>query len=55
MAVAVRLLPVVTLVMVSCFPAVVCLRRDVLELADADFDYLAAEHETMLVKFYAPW
>ncbi|XP_033830837.2 protein disulfide isomerase family A, member 8 [Periophthalmus magnuspinnatus] len=30
-------------------------RRDVLELADADFDYLATEHETMLVKFYAPW
>uniref|UniRef100_A0A672ZFT1 Protein disulfide-isomerase n=1 Tax=Sphaeramia orbicularis TaxID=375764 RepID=A0A672ZFT1_9TELE len=29
--------------------------RDVLELGDADFDYLATEHETMLVKFYAPW
>eukprot|EP00064_Thunnus_orientalis_P022829 superscaffoldBa00008055_g23049 len=28
---------------------------DVLELGDADFDYLATEHETMLVKFYAPW
>ncbi|XP_030644331.1 protein disulfide isomerase family A, member 8 [Chanos chanos] len=30
-------------------------RSDVLVLTDADFDYLAAEHETMLVKFYAPW
>lgn len=30
-------------------------RTDVLELGDADFDYLATEHETMLVKFYAPW
>ncbi|KAL0962284.1 hypothetical protein UPYG_G00338100 [Umbra pygmaea] len=30
-------------------------KGDVLELGDADFDYLAAEHETMLVKFYAPW
>uniref|UniRef100_A0A7N6A4T0 Protein disulfide-isomerase A3 n=1 Tax=Anabas testudineus TaxID=64144 RepID=A0A7N6A4T0_ANATE len=28
---------------------------NVLELGHADFDYLAAEHETMLVKFYAPW
>lgn len=28
---------------------------NVLELGDADFDYLATEHETMLVKFYAPW
>ncbi|KAJ8273537.1 hypothetical protein GJAV_G00102730 [Gymnothorax javanicus] len=28
---------------------------DVLELSDSDFDYTAAEHETMLVKFYAPW
>ncbi|XP_029918860.1 protein disulfide isomerase family A, member 8 [Myripristis murdjan] len=32
-----------------------CARRDVLELGDADFDYLAPEHETLLVKFYAPW
>ncbi|TRZ01353.1 hypothetical protein DNTS_033244 [Danionella cerebrum] len=30
-------------------------RSDVLELKDADFDYLAPEHETLLVKFYAPW
>lgn len=30
-------------------------RTHVLELGDADFDYLATEHETMLVKFYAPW
>ncbi|KAJ0055159.1 hypothetical protein NL108_011433 [Boleophthalmus pectinirostris] len=37
------------------FPAAGRARRDVLELADADFDYLATEHETMLVKFYAPW
>nr|NP_001003517.1 protein disulfide isomerase family A, member 8 precursor [Danio rerio]AAH77131.1 Zgc:100906 [Danio rerio] len=28
---------------------------DVLKLTDADFDYLAPEHETLLVKFYAPW
>lgn len=33
----------------------VAARSAVLELGDADFDYLAAEHETMLVKFYAPW
>uniref|UniRef100_A0A8C6U6N2 Protein disulfide-isomerase n=1 Tax=Neogobius melanostomus TaxID=47308 RepID=A0A8C6U6N2_9GOBI len=38
------------------FPAAGAARsRDVLELTDADFDYLATEHETMLVKFYAPW
>ncbi|XP_043073950.1 protein disulfide isomerase family A, member 8 [Puntigrus tetrazona] len=30
-------------------------RSDVLELKDADFDYIAPEHETLLVKFYAPW
>uniref|UniRef100_A0A8B9JT34 Protein disulfide-isomerase A3 n=1 Tax=Astyanax mexicanus TaxID=7994 RepID=A0A8B9JT34_ASTMX len=30
-------------------------RSDVVELTDVDFDYVAAEHETMLVKFYAPW
>lgn len=47
--------PVVTLVVLSGFPAAVSSRRDVLELGDADFDYLATEHETMLVKFYAPW
>ncbi|XP_057684504.1 protein disulfide-isomerase A3-like isoform X2 [Corythoichthys intestinalis] len=28
---------------------------DVIALGDADFDYLATEHDTMLVKFYAPW
>ncbi|XP_064201545.1 protein disulfide isomerase family A, member 7 [Anguilla rostrata] len=28
---------------------------DVLELSDSDFDYTAAEHETMLVEFFAPW
>lgn len=32
-----------------------CARSDVLELRDSDFDYLAPEHETLLVKFYAPW
>ncbi|XP_057210618.1 protein disulfide isomerase family A, member 8 isoform X2 [Triplophysa rosa] len=32
-----------------------CGRSDVLELKDSDFDYLAPEHETLLVKFYAPW
>lgn len=47
--------PVVTLVVLSGFPAAVSSRRDVLELGDADFDYLATEHEIMLVKFYAPW
>lgn len=45
----------VTLVLLSCPPAAVSSRRDVVELGDADFDYLATEHETMLVKFYAPW
>ncbi|XP_069024851.1 protein disulfide-isomerase A3-like [Embiotoca jacksoni] len=55
MAAAVRLFPAVTLVLLSPFPAAVSLRRDVLELGDAEFDYLATEHETMLVKFYAPW
>lgn len=30
-------------------------RSDVTELKDLDFDYIAAEQETMLVKFYAPW
>lgn len=38
-----------------CFPGACCSRQDVLELGDADFDYLATEYETMLVKFYAPW
>ncbi|XP_044028040.1 protein disulfide-isomerase A3-like [Siniperca chuatsi] len=55
MAAAVRVLPAVTFALLSCFPAAVSSRRDVLELGDADFDYLATEHETMLVKFYAPW
>ncbi|XP_078101074.1 protein disulfide isomerase family A, member 8 isoform X3 [Sander vitreus] len=45
----------VTLALLACFPAAVLSRRDVLELGDEDFDYLATEHETMLVKFYAPW
>ncbi|KAI5087374.1 protein disulfide-isomerase A3 precursor [Silurus meridionalis] len=30
-------------------------RSDVMKLKDLDFDYIAAEQETMLVKFYAPW
>uniref|UniRef100_A0A8C2DZ52 Protein disulfide-isomerase n=1 Tax=Cyprinus carpio TaxID=7962 RepID=A0A8C2DZ52_CYPCA len=30
-------------------------RNDALELKDADFEYIAPEHETLLVKFYAPW
>ncbi|XP_041823260.1 protein disulfide-isomerase A3-like [Melanotaenia boesemani] len=51
----VRLLLAIILVLMSCFTAASSLRRDVLELGDADFDYLATEHETMLVKFYAPW
>ncbi|XP_035848958.1 protein disulfide-isomerase A3-like [Sander lucioperca] len=45
----------VTFALLACFPAAVLSRRDVLELGDEDFDYLATEHETMLVKFYAPW
>lgn len=55
MAPTLAFFPVVTLVVLSGFPAAVSSRRDVLELGDADFDYLATEHETMLVKFYAPW
>ncbi|KAM3595916.1 uncharacterized protein V6R79_005251 [Siganus canaliculatus] len=55
MAAAVRLLPAFILALLTCFPAAAPARRDVLELGDADFDYLATEHETMLVKFYAPW
>lgn len=55
MAAAVRLLHVVSLLLLSSLSAAVSSRRDVLELRDTDFDYLAAEHETMLVKFYAPW
>ncbi|KAJ8000197.1 hypothetical protein DPEC_G00202340 [Dallia pectoralis] len=48
------LIPSVTLLFLVFCGAVVA-RGDVLQLGDADFDYLAAEHETMLVKFYAPW
>ncbi|XP_034401533.1 protein disulfide-isomerase A3-like isoform X3 [Cyclopterus lumpus] len=55
MAAAARLLPAVALALWSGFPAAVSSRRDALELGDADFDYLATEHETMLVTFYAPW
>uniref|UniRef100_A0A4W5Q4Q2 Protein disulfide-isomerase A3 n=1 Tax=Hucho hucho TaxID=62062 RepID=A0A4W5Q4Q2_9TELE len=43
------------LLSVLIFSGAVVARGDVLELGDVDFDYLAAEHETMLVKFYAPW
>ena len=43
------------LALLSCVPAPGSSRRDVLELTDADFDYLSAEHETLLVTFYAPW
>ncbi|CAL8299492.1 unnamed protein product [Lota lota] len=46
--------PDVTLALL-CVALTTCEKRDVLELGDADFDYLAAEHETMLVMFYAPW
>lgn len=28
---------------------------DVLDLGDSDFEYTAAEQETMLVEFFAPW
>lgn len=54
MAAVVRLLSAVSFLL-YCFPGTGCSRQDVLELGDADFDYLATEHETMLVKFYAPW
>lgn len=47
------LLPAVSLALLSF--RTVSSRRDVLELGDADFEYLATGHETMLVKFYAPW
>lgn len=47
------LLPLVGLALLAARAAAA--RTDVLELGDADFDYLATEHETMLVKFYAPW
>lgn len=55
MAATVRILPAVTLVLLFYFLAAVSSRRDVIELGNTDFDYLATEHETMLVKFYAPW
>ncbi|XP_029022462.1 protein disulfide isomerase family A, member 8 [Betta splendens] len=55
MAATVRVFPGVILAFIPVFLATVYSRRDVLELGDADFDYLAAEHETMLLKFYAPW
>lgn len=42
-------------VLVVCMLRSACARSDVLELKDSDFDYLAPEHETLLVKFYAPW
>ncbi|CAL8293129.1 unnamed protein product [Merluccius merluccius] len=45
----------VALLLAAVALTTLCERRDVLELGDADFDYLAAEHETMLVMFYAPW
>ena len=51
---AVRLLPAVGLYFLSLAPSGGA-GAAVLELRDADFDYLATEHETMLVKFYAPW
>lgn len=47
------LLPALGFALLAAVAAAV--RTDVLELGDADFDYLATEHETMLVKFYAPW
>ncbi|KAM9386400.1 protein disulfide-isomerase A3-like [Pholidichthys leucotaenia] len=50
-----HLVPALCLVLLARFPSSVSARGDVLELGDADFDYLATEHETMLVKFYAPW
>lgn len=53
MAAVFRLVSTVSFLL-YCFPGA-STRQDVLELGDADFDYLATEHETMLVKFYAPW
>ncbi|TWW65922.1 Protein disulfide-isomerase A3, partial [Takifugu flavidus] len=54
MAAVFRLVSTVSFLL-YCFPGASSTRQDVLELGDADFDYLATEHETMLVKFYAPW
>ncbi|KAM3858520.1 protein disulfide isomerase family A, member 8 [Diretmus argenteus] len=53
MAAVASFLPTVTLT--ALFSVGVFSRKDVVELGDTDFDYLATEHETMLVKFYAPW
>nr|XP_061786860.1 protein disulfide-isomerase A3-like [Nerophis lumbriciformis] len=44
-----------TCLFLALFTPTVTSRRDVLELGDADFDYLASEQDTMLVNFYAPW
>ncbi|XP_037119907.1 protein disulfide isomerase family A, member 8 isoform X1 [Syngnathus acus] len=55
MAAGRRLLAVVTFLLFALFPALLSSRSDVLVLGNADFDYLATEHDTMLVKFYAPW
>ncbi|XP_051925897.1 protein disulfide-isomerase A3-like [Hippocampus zosterae] len=55
MAAGLRLLVAVPFLLASLFPPSLSSRSDVLVLGDADFDYLAAEHDTMLVKFYAPW
>ncbi|XP_063041035.1 protein disulfide-isomerase A3-like [Engraulis encrasicolus] len=46
--------PFVSFILITTI-AHVSARSAVLELGDIDFDYLAAEYETMLVKFYAPW
>lgn len=54
MAALLRLLAAVA-VLLHSFPGPACGHPEVLELGDADFDYLAKEQETMLVKFYAPW
>ncbi|XP_072304480.1 protein disulfide-isomerase A3-like [Eucyclogobius newberryi] len=52
---ALLVLHLVSVFLALSFPAAGAARRDVLELTNADFDYLATEHETMLVMFYAPW
>lgn len=53
MTAACRLFPALSLALLAA--AATAAHTDVLELGDVDFDYLATEHETMLVKFYAPW
>lgn len=53
--VALPLVPALSFFLLTCCSVSRSARRDVLDLADTDFDYLAAEHETMLVLFYAPW